>query len=76
MITAGRFTYRAHASADGTGWWSISVDGVRTGANTKVQGVDNVNESARAVIALVLDVPADSFDVVVEFGNTGPVARN
>jgi hypothetical protein len=47
--------------------WAISVKGL-PGALSRVRRLDQTEAMAREVIALVLDVPEDSFDVVVAPG--------
>jgi hypothetical protein len=59
----GRQLYTARARRDGK-WWAISVAGL-PGALTKVRRLDQAEATTREVIALVLDVPEDSFDVTV-----------
>jgi DNA-directed RNA polymerase specialized sigma subunit len=58
-----RKTYTARAQREGK-WWAISVKGL-PGALSQVRRLDQAEAMAREVIALVLDVPEDSFDVVV-----------
>jgi hypothetical protein len=58
-----RKLYTASARRSG-GWWAISVDGL-AGAHTQVRRLDQAEAMAREVIALVLDTPGDSFDVLV-----------
>ena len=58
-----RKVYTARAHREGK-WWAISVKGV-PGALSQVRRLDQAEAMAREVIALVLDVPEDSFDVVV-----------
>jgi DNA-directed RNA polymerase specialized sigma subunit len=58
-----RKVYTARAHREGK-WWAISVKGV-PGALSQVRRLDQAEAIAREVIALVLDVPEDSFDVVV-----------
>jgi predicted RNase H-like HicB family nuclease len=58
-----RKVYTARAQRAGK-WWAISVEGL-PGALSQVRRLDQAEAMAREVIALVLDVPVDSFDVVV-----------
>ncbi len=58
-----RTLYTARAKRDGK-WWSISVADL-PGALTQVRRLDQAEAMAREVIALVLDVPEDAFDVMV-----------
>ncbi len=46
------------------GWWAIEVPGVR-GAFSQARRLEQAEEMARESIALLLDVPQDSFDVTV-----------
>jgi DNA-directed RNA polymerase specialized sigma subunit len=63
MMQKKRRIYTARAQRDGK-WWAISVKGL-PGALSQVRRLDQAEAMAREVIALVLDVPEDSFDVVV-----------
>jgi hypothetical protein len=65
-----RTLYTARAQRDGK-WWAISVAGL-PGALTQVRRLDQAEAMAREVIALVLDVPEDSFDVSVTPDLTRP----
>jgi predicted RNase H-like HicB family nuclease len=56
-----RKRYVARAEHDGK-WWAITVDDV-PGAFSQVRRLTEAKETAREAISLVLDVPADSFDV-------------
>lgn len=56
--------YRATASRDGR-WWFVHVAGEQ-GLYTQVRRLDQAEAMIREVIALMLEVPEDSFDVVVE----------
>jgi predicted RNase H-like HicB family nuclease len=58
-----RPTYTALAERDGT-WWSIRVAELR-GVFSQARRLDRVEYMARDAIALLLAVPADSFDVIV-----------
>ena len=60
---AARTLYTARAQrADG--WWAISVAGL-PGAHTQARRLDQAQKVARELISMILDVPADSFDVQV-----------
>jgi DNA-directed RNA polymerase specialized sigma subunit len=63
MMQKKRKVYTACAHREGK-WWAISVKGL-PGALSQVRRLDQAEAMAREVIALVLDVPEDSFDVVV-----------
>lgn len=56
-------TYTALAERSGD-WWAIEVPEVR-GVRTQAKRLDRAEYMARDAIALMLDVPADSFDVEV-----------
>jgi DNA-directed RNA polymerase specialized sigma subunit len=58
-----RKIYTVRAQRDGK-WWAISVEEL-PGALSQVRRLDQAEAMAREVIALVLDVPEDDFDVVV-----------
>jgi predicted RNase H-like HicB family nuclease len=58
------WTYRATATRDGR-WWFIRVPH-EPGLYTQVLRLDHAEAMLREVIALMLEVPEDSFDVVVE----------
>jgi predicted RNase H-like HicB family nuclease len=47
------------------GWWAISVPELK-GVHSQARRLDQVDWMARDAIALFLDVPPDSFEVVVE----------
>jgi DNA-directed RNA polymerase specialized sigma subunit len=63
MMQKKRKVYTARAQREGK-WWAISVKGL-PGALSQVRRLDQAEAMAREVIALVLDVPQDSFDVAV-----------
>jgi DNA-directed RNA polymerase specialized sigma subunit len=63
MMQKKRKVYTARARREGK-WWAISVEGL-PGALSQVRRLDQAEAMAREVIALVLDVPEDGFDVVV-----------
>ena len=52
-------------------WWALDVPGV-PGASSRARRLDQAEGAARAAIALLLDVPADSFGVEVEPELEGP----
>ena len=56
-----KVVYTATAERSGK-WWALSVEGV-PGAHTQVRRLDQAEAMAREVIALILDVPQDSFTV-------------
>ena len=56
-------TYTATASRDGE-WWSIEVEGLR-GAYTQARRLDQVEEMARDIVALLLDVAPDTIAIEV-----------
>jgi hypothetical protein len=58
-----RKLYTARAQRSGK-WWAISVNGL-PGALSQVRRLDQAEATTREVIAMVLDVPEDSFDVQV-----------
>jgi bifunctional DNA-binding transcriptional regulator/antitoxin component of YhaV-PrlF toxin-antitoxin module/predicted RNase H-like HicB family nuclease len=60
----GRNTYKLIATREG-GWWSIEVPEI-PGVFSQARRLDQAEETARDGIALMLEVPEDSFDVVVE----------
>lgn len=57
-----RYTAKAERSGD---WWAVDVPEIH-GVHTQARRLDRVEHMARDVIALMLEVPADSFDVEVE----------
>ncbi len=59
-----RAKYTAHTVRDGDRW-AISVPEIR-GGYSQARRLDRVEPMARDAIALMLDAPADSFDVVVD----------
>lgn len=58
-----RSTYRAIASREDS-WWIVRIPGLDR--ITQSRRLDGVEATARDLISLWLDVPADSFDVEVE----------
>ncbi len=45
--------------------WSLNVYGL-TGANADLFSLDRVDEVVRDLIALILNIPTDSFDIAIE----------
>jgi predicted RNase H-like HicB family nuclease len=64
MVAIMKPTYRVTAVRSGR-WWAIEVPELR-GVHSQARRLDQVESMAREVIALMLEVPEDSFDVVVE----------
>ena len=66
-------TYAVTAVRSGR-WWAIEVPDLR-GVHSQARRLDQVESMAREAIALTLDAPEDSFDVVVEpdFSSLGGV---
>ncbi len=56
------YTARCERSGD---WWAISVPELR-GVHTQARRLEKVESMVRDAIALLLDVPSDSFDVKLE----------
>jgi hypothetical protein len=46
-------------------WWALEVPGV-PGTSSRARRLDQAEGAARAALALLLDVPADSFGIEVE----------
>jgi hypothetical protein len=63
--------YTATAERSGK-WWALSVDGV-PGAHTQVRRLNQAEAMVREVIALLLDVPQDSFSVRLSPVLAGPL---
>jgi len=59
-----RNLYTAVCEREG-GWWSISINEL-PGVFTQARRLDQVEELVRDAIALWLEVPATSFDIVLE----------
>ena len=59
-----RKTYTVHSRRVGD-WWAIEVPGVPH-VHTQARRLDQVEGTARDAIALLLDVPKSSFDVLVK----------
>lgn len=58
-----RTTYTVSATRE-DGWWVIEVPQVR-GAYSQTRRLDQVEDMARDVIATMLDVPEDAFDLEI-----------
>lgn len=69
---ATRPTYEAIAIRSG-GWWAIEVPQVR-GVHSQARRLDQAEDIAREAIALMLEVPEDSFDVELKPELAGPAA--
>lgn len=59
-----RPAYAAQCRQDPSGWWFVEVPGVE-GGYTQARRRDQVEYMVRDLLSLLLDVPADSFDVIV-----------
>jgi len=59
-----RRSYTARCRRSGA-WWAIDVPELR-GVYSQARRLDQVEEMARDAIALFLDVPDDSFDVILQ----------
>lgn len=59
-----RPTYTAVCDRSGS-WWAITVSELR-GVHSQVRRLDQAEAMVREAIALFLEVPEDSFEVVVE----------
>ena len=68
-----RNAYVVEAVRDEDGWWIVEIPQVE-GAMTQAPRLDQVEEMARDVISLLLEVPADSFDLVVKPKLVEPLA--
>ena len=64
VTKATKATYTAVCSRVGD-WWAVDVAEIR-GVHTQARRLDQVEAMARDAIALLRDVPADSFEVVVQ----------
>ena len=60
-----RKTYRVTAERE-PDWWYVKVEEI--GHSTQAKRLDGVEDMARDLIAIVEDVPEDSFDVVLTVG--------
>jgi len=60
----GRDTYKVTATREG-GWWTLEVPEI-PGVFSQARRLDQTEYMARDAIALMLELPEDSFDVVVE----------
>ncbi|MDQ6898067.1 MAG: transcriptional regulator [Candidatus Dormibacteraeota bacterium] len=65
MDTEERKAYVVEAVRDEDEWWIVKVPEV-DGAMTQARRLDQVEEMARDVVSLLLEVPPDSFDLVVK----------
>ena len=63
MVAEMKATYTALAER-GDGWWAITVPELR-GVFSQARRLARVEPMARDAISLMLDIPADSFDVQV-----------
>lgn len=63
-MAVSRTTYRVVAERSGD-WWAISVPEIR-GVFTQAKRLEQVEGMARDAVALMLDVPAESFDLELE----------
>ena len=64
MVAIVKPTYRVSAVRSGR-WWAIEVPELH-GVFSQARRLDQVESMAREAIGLMLEVPEDSFDVVVE----------
>jgi predicted RNase H-like HicB family nuclease len=67
VVTQGmseRLRYKALCTREG-GWWAVDVPDV-PGVHPQAKRLDQAESMARDAIALMLEVPSDSFDVEVE----------
>lgn len=73
LVAIMKPTYAVTAVRSGR-WWAIEVPDLR-GVHSQARRLDQVESMAREAIALTLDAPEDSFDVVVEpdFSSLGGV---
>lgn len=60
---SARTAYTVRARRDGS-WWLLEVDGVDS-AVTQARRLDQVEATARDLIATLLEVPEDSFDIEI-----------
>jgi DNA-directed RNA polymerase specialized sigma24 family protein len=67
-VSAGRVvavkTYTAVCERVG-GWWEITVPEL-DGRVTQAKRLDQVEEMVRSLVSLIVDVPADSFEVAIQ----------
>jgi hypothetical protein len=64
MTQNERRTYFARCQRSGD-WWAITVPGLK-GLYTQAKRLDQVEPIVRDAIALMLNIPSDSFDVKVQ----------
>jgi predicted RNase H-like HicB family nuclease len=74
-MSTERKSYVVEAVRDQDGWWIIEVPEV-DGAMTQAPRLDQVDEMARDVVSLLLEVPADSFDLAVKPRLSEPLATH
>jgi predicted RNase H-like HicB family nuclease len=76
LVANVKATYKARAIRYGR-WWAIEVPQV-PGVHSQARRLDQVEAMAREAIALLLDVAADSFDLVVEpdLGSLGDLRQS
>lgn len=60
-----RATYTARCRREPNGWWFIEVPGVE-GGYTQARSLDQAEHMVRDLLALLLEVPEDAFDVILE----------
>ncbi len=73
MVAELRPLYRVVAERDGS-WWEIRVPELR-GVYSQARRLADVERMARDAIALMLDVPPDTFDMTMEPILDGDVVR-
>lgn len=61
--------YRVRAERSGR-WWAIEVPGVPN-AVSQARRIDQLEDMAREVVALLLEVDPDSFDLDIELVSPG-----
>jgi predicted RNase H-like HicB family nuclease len=64
-LATQRESYVVQVRRDDSGWWVISAPEVR-GVHSQARRLDRVEDIARDAIALMLEVPKDSFDVALK----------
>jgi predicted RNase H-like HicB family nuclease len=68
-----RETYTVRCRREPSGWWFVEVPDVE-GGYTQARRLDQVEYMVRDLLSLLLDVPEDSFDVIVEPEIPGPLS--
>ena len=63
----GNTTYRANVTEDGA-FWFIQLPSLKN-VFTQARNLDEIESMTRDVISLMLDIPADSFDLEFHFGS-------